>query len=84
MSAAAAATRSVCIICRTPALVILGTLLASASAGAVIGWRLNIVETRITRNDGRIEALQQNLAELQYIKAAVLRIETKMDRMDRR
>ena len=88
MSAAAAnnatSKRGICLLCRIPLLVLLATMGGAYAWGTVAHYRINATEKKIERNDGRIDTMQLQVAEIIFIKQAVMRIEAKTDALEKK
>jgi Flp pilus assembly protein CpaB len=72
-----------CIICNVPSLVILSVLLAAAAAGGVLAWRIEKIEAVESIQESRIRQTESALGELVYIRAALARIEARLDRSEK-
>ena len=75
----ATSTAKPCPWCRVPLLTVIGVLVVYGSAWAVDHWRVNATEARLDVCEHDLIETRLALAEMKYIRAAVERIEAKLD-----
>ena len=81
---AAALLHGQCLVGRIPFLVTLGIIIGIYALATLTTYRVGACETRLDRSEGRIEAVQAATADMPWIKAALIRIEAKVDRAAQR
>ena len=72
-------TAKPCPWCRVPLLTVIGVLVVYGSAWAVDHWRVNADDARLDVCEHDLIETRLALAEMKYIRAAVERIEAKLD-----